>query len=148
MVSRYRKVANFANFLFLLLLITIRFGLLAEIRWSVCTSKSHRSLCVSFSRTGAGVVHIPFIRMIKLKFLAHLLVEHIIIIIIKFLALLSISLNPLPGFYPRPCLWEGSDYVYSIHSDFFIQILQIYSCFVFGTFLRTWSGSAKCFFFS
>ena len=36
---------------FLLLLIIIRFGLLAEIRWSVCMSKSHRSLCVSFSRT-------------------------------------------------------------------------------------------------
>ena len=38
--------------LFLLLLIVIRFGLLAEIRWSVCMSKSYRSLCVSFSRTG------------------------------------------------------------------------------------------------
>ena len=30
-------------------------GLLAEIRWSVYMSKSHRSLCVSFSRTGAGL---------------------------------------------------------------------------------------------
>ena len=30
------------------------FGLLAEIWWSVCMLKSHRSLCVSFSRTGAG----------------------------------------------------------------------------------------------
>ena len=39
-------------FLLLLLLIIIRSGLLAEIRWSVCKSKSH-SLCVSFSRTGA-----------------------------------------------------------------------------------------------
>ena len=37
------------------LLIIIRSGLLAEIRWSVCMSKSHRSLCVSFSRTGAGL---------------------------------------------------------------------------------------------
>ena len=36
-------------------MIIIRSGLLAEIRWSVCTSKSHRSLCVSFSRTGAGL---------------------------------------------------------------------------------------------
>ena len=35
------------------LLIIIRSGLLAEIRWSVCMSKSYRSLCVSFSRTGA-----------------------------------------------------------------------------------------------
>ena len=37
------------------LLIIIRSGLLAEIRWSVCMSKFHRSLCVSFSRTGAGL---------------------------------------------------------------------------------------------
>ena len=33
------------------LLIIIRSGLLAGIRWSVCMSKSHRSLCVLFSRT-------------------------------------------------------------------------------------------------
>ena len=37
------------------LLIIIRSGLLAEIRWSMCTSKSHRSLCVLFSWTGAGL---------------------------------------------------------------------------------------------
>ena len=37
------------------LLIIIRSGLLAEIRWSVCMSKSHESLCVLFSRTGAGL---------------------------------------------------------------------------------------------
>ena len=30
-------------------------GFLAEIRWSLCMSKSHRSLCVSFPRTGAGL---------------------------------------------------------------------------------------------
>ena len=30
-------------------------SLLAEIRWSVCMSKSHRSLCVSLSRTDAGL---------------------------------------------------------------------------------------------
>ena len=40
---------------FLFLLIIIRSGLLAEIKWSICMSKSHRSLCVSFSRTGAGL---------------------------------------------------------------------------------------------
>ena len=38
-----------------LLLIIIRSGLLTEIRWSVCMLKSHRSLCVSFSRTSAGL---------------------------------------------------------------------------------------------
>ena len=36
-------------------LIIIRSGLLAGISWSVCMLKSHRSLCVSFSRTGAGL---------------------------------------------------------------------------------------------
>ena len=37
------------------LLIIIRSGLLDEIRWSVCMSLSHRSLCVSFSKTGVGL---------------------------------------------------------------------------------------------
>ena len=45
----------FFFFFFFVLLIIIRSGLLAEIRWSVCMSKSHRSLCVLFSRTGAGL---------------------------------------------------------------------------------------------
>ena len=38
-----------------LLLIIMRSGLLAGIRWSACMLKSHRSLCESFSRTGAGL---------------------------------------------------------------------------------------------
>ena len=37
------------------LLIIIKSGHLAEMRLSVCMSKSQRSLCVSFSRTGAGL---------------------------------------------------------------------------------------------
>ena len=44
----------FFFFFFFFLLIIIKSGLLVEIRWSVCMSKSH-SLCVSFSRTGAGL---------------------------------------------------------------------------------------------
>ena len=36
-------------------LIIIRSGLLAEIRWFICMTKSYRSLCVSFSRTDAGL---------------------------------------------------------------------------------------------
>ena len=36
------------------LLIIVRFGWLAEIRWSVCMSKSQRSLWVSFSWTDSG----------------------------------------------------------------------------------------------
>ena len=41
--------------IFFFLLIIIRSGLRAVIRWSFCISKSHRSLRVSFSRTGAGL---------------------------------------------------------------------------------------------
>ena len=40
----------------------IKSGCLSEIRWSVCMSKSHRSLRVSFSRTGAGLcIHHLFV---------------------------------------------------------------------------------------
>ena len=46
-----RQLCRFSFFFFLLII--IRSGVLAEIRWSVCISKSHRSLCMSFSRTGA-----------------------------------------------------------------------------------------------
>ena len=62
MVSRDNKVNYFASsllffffFFFFLLLIIIKSGLLARIRWSVCMLKSHWSLCVAFSRTGAGL---------------------------------------------------------------------------------------------
>ena len=41
--------------IFFLLLIIMRSGLLAVIRLSVCLLKSHRSLCESFSRAGAGL---------------------------------------------------------------------------------------------
>ena len=39
----------------LFFLIIIRSGLLGKIRWSVCMSKSHRSLCVSFPKTDDGL---------------------------------------------------------------------------------------------
>ena len=52
-VSRNSKVDNFASSLFFIII--TRAGLLAEIRWSVCMSKSNRSLCVSFSRASAGL---------------------------------------------------------------------------------------------
>ena len=56
MFSRDSKVDNFAiSLFFFFLLIIIRPELLAEIRWSVCMSKSHRSLCMSFSGTDAGL---------------------------------------------------------------------------------------------
>ena len=43
------------SFFFFCCWLLLRSGLLAGIRWSVCILKSHRSLCVSFSRTGAGL---------------------------------------------------------------------------------------------
>ena len=55
--------------IFFFLLIIIRFGLRAEIRWSVCISKSHRSLCVSFSRTGAGLCIYHLLAWSDLNFL-------------------------------------------------------------------------------
>ena len=60
----------------LFLLIIIRSGLLAEIWWSVCMSKPHRSSCVLFSRTGAGLCIYHFL-VFKFKFLAHLPVDHL-----------------------------------------------------------------------
>ena len=51
------------------LLIIIRSGLLAGIRWSVCMLKSHRSLCVSFSRTGAGLCIYHLLVWLNLNFL-------------------------------------------------------------------------------
>ena len=46
---------QFCKVSFFFLLIIIRSGLLAEIRWSVCMSKSYRIWCMSFSTTGAGL---------------------------------------------------------------------------------------------
>ena len=65
-----RYTAKFTIFqgLFLLLMI-IRSGRLSEFRWSVCMSKSQRSLCIIL-QDGCWVVQIPFLRMVKLKWLA------------------------------------------------------------------------------
>ena len=48
------KVHNFASFLFLLF-ITKRSILLAKNMWSMCITKSHRSFCVTFSKTDSGL---------------------------------------------------------------------------------------------
>ena len=71
-VSRDSKVYSFADFLsfsFFYLLIIIRSGFLAEIRWSVWILKSHRSLCVSFSRTSAGLCIYHLLAWSNLNFL-------------------------------------------------------------------------------
>ena len=74
-VSRDSKVDNVAISLFLLLLIIIRSALLAKIRLSVCMSKPRRELMCVIFYDKCWVVHIPFVRMVKFKFLAHLPVE-------------------------------------------------------------------------
>ena len=45
----------FCKFSFFCVWIIIKSGLLPGIRWSVCILKSHKSLCVAFSRTCAGL---------------------------------------------------------------------------------------------
>ena len=67
-VSRDRQVDNFADSFFYLLII-IRYGLLAEIRGSVCMSKSHQIFCVSFSRTGAELCIYHLLAWSNLNFL-------------------------------------------------------------------------------
>ena len=56
-------------FFFFFLLIIIKSGLLAGIRWSVCILKSHRSLCESFSWTGAGLCIYHLLVWLNLNFL-------------------------------------------------------------------------------
>ena len=51
--SAGKAKSTISQILFFLLIIGS--GLLVGIKWSVCMLKSHRSLCVSFSRTGAGL---------------------------------------------------------------------------------------------
>ena len=57
MISRYINYHNFASSLlfFFFFLFIMRFGLLDDIRWCVCMSKSPRSLWASFSRRDAGL---------------------------------------------------------------------------------------------
>ena len=54
MVIRDSKVHNFASslFFFLIIIMSVR---LVVMKWAVCMSKSHRSWCVSFSKTDAGL---------------------------------------------------------------------------------------------
>ena len=51
----WRQSPQFGKFSFFVLLTIIGSGRLAEIRWFVCISKSHRILCISFSETDSGL---------------------------------------------------------------------------------------------
>ena len=79
-----RQVCKFS--FFLLLLIIIRSGLLAEIRWSVCMSKTNRSLCASFSRTGARwyIYHLLVWSNFPLDHIADPVVSRLILLLWKF----------------------------------------------------------------
>ena len=58
------------------LLIIIKSGLLAEIKWSVCVKVPEEFIRVIFYER-CWVVHIPFVWMVKFKFLAHLPVDYL-----------------------------------------------------------------------
>ena len=62
-----RQFCKFSLFFFFLLII-IKSGLLAGIWWSICMLKSHRSLCVAFSRTGAGLCIYRLLVWLNLNF--------------------------------------------------------------------------------
>ena len=72
--------------IFFSLLIIIRSGLLAEIRWSVCMSKSQFVCVIFYDR--CWVVHIPFVGMVKFKYLAHFPVDHLAHTVVSSLILL------------------------------------------------------------
>ena len=91
MVSRDSKLDSFANSP--ILLIFIKSGLLAGIRWSVCMLKSHRSLCESFSTTGAGLCIYHLLVWLNLHFLH--ISQWITLPTQPFLALYSLCANLL-----------------------------------------------------
>ena len=96
---------------------TIRSGLLAEIRWSVCMLKSHRSLCVSFSRTGTGLYIYHLFVWINLNFLH----------ISQWIALPT-----------QPCLVLYSFCANLLHSLIFVIIIIIIHFRVFHTSVSWW----------
>ena len=51
------------------LLVIIIFDLLTGIGWSICTSKSNRFLCISFSRTDSGLCIYHLIECLNFNFL-------------------------------------------------------------------------------
>ena len=91
-LERTAKLTIF-QILFFFLLIIIRSVLVAEIRWSVCMSKSHRSLCVFFSWTGAGLCIYHLLVGSNFNFLH--ISQEITLLIQSYLALYSLCSNLL-----------------------------------------------------
>ena len=63
--------------------IIIRSGRLAEIKWSICISKSHRGLCRLILQDRCWVLHISFIRMVEFQFLAQFSVAYLAIPVVS-----------------------------------------------------------------
>ena len=105
------------------LLIIMRFGLLAGIRSSVCMLKSHRSLCKSFSRTGAGLCIYRLFVWSNWDFLR--ISQRISLPTQSCLALYSFYANLLHSLI----MWliVSSLSPHSLHLLFFLRL--IYSCF-------------------
>ena len=64
-----RQFLYFSFLFFFFFVVVDMSGLLGEIQWSACISKSHRILCVLFSRTGAGLCVYHLLVWSKLNFL-------------------------------------------------------------------------------
>ena len=72
---RYGIFQDSAVFFFFFLFTIIRSGRLAEIRWSVFTSKSQRILCVLLD--GFWILDIRFVHIVEFKLLAQFPVDHL-----------------------------------------------------------------------
>ena len=135
--------------IFFVLLIIIRSGLLAEIRWSVCMSKSHKSLCVSFSRTGAGLCIYHLLTLSNLNFLhisqwitlptesclalysfcanlLHLLIVWLVVNVNVIIVVTCLKLSLRISRYTNLCFNQGSHYICNYFHERFVYSNIIY----------------------
>ena len=153
------------------------FCLLAEIRWSVCMLKSHRSLCVSFSRTGAGLCiyylfvwsNLDFLHVSKwitlptqpclvlYSFCANLLHSLIMWLIVSSLSPLSqhllfcwvLSILALIWLVLMACFfWVFFFFVFAFVFWDFLFFFSMRNCSFFYLFLLLFNFILKCYFFS
>ena len=114
--------STYWHVLFFLLMIT-RSGRLAEIRWSVCISKSQRSSCVSFSRTDSGLCIYHLYVWSNFNFLHNS--QWITMFIQLYLALYSFCANLLHSFI----MWLGVSSLPPHNLHLLFLLCLIYSCF-------------------
>ena len=123
--SRYLSLFSHSFSFILWSEIIIRSGFLVEIWWSVCMSKSHMSLCVSFSRIGVVFCICHLLAWSNLKFLH---ISHWITLPTQScLALYSFCGNSL-------IMWQmvSSLSAHSLHLLFgwILSIFALWHCFV------------------